>query len=57
MLSSGWRLRGARGGWPGILTIVTGVRWALWLMVATGLEVVVTRGWSQEQRAGKARSA
>lgn len=23
MLSSGWRLRGARGGWPGILTIVT----------------------------------
>lgn len=39
MLSSGWRLRGARGGWPGILTIVTGVRWALWLIVATGLGI------------------
>lgn len=24
MLSSGWRLRSARGGWPGILTIVIG---------------------------------
>lgn len=36
MLSSGWRLRGARGGWPGILTIVTGRRWhcGLWWRLA-----------------------
>lgn len=45
MLSSGWRLRsGARGGWPGILTIVTGAAVTLFLVVATVSEVFVIRG-------------
>ena len=39
MLSSGWRLRGARGGWPGILTIVTAMWWQyceMWRLARKG---------------------